>query len=81
MYSGKKILLIVHMKKFTLAMVMLISVMAYNATAQQLPLFSQYLFNGFLINPAYAGIDGLTTVNIVSREQWQVCLMHQLHKW
>ena len=38
--------------------------------AQQLPLFSQYLFDGFLINPAYAGIDGLTTVSAVSREQW-----------
>lgn len=38
--------------------------------AQQLPLFSQYLFNGLLINPAFAGLDGLSTVNVLSREQW-----------
>lgn len=38
--------------------------------AQQLPLFSQYLFNGFIVNPAYAGLDGLSTVNLVAREQW-----------
>ncbi len=44
--------------------------MTTTVKSQQLPLFSQYLFNGFLINPAYAGIDGLTTVNLVSREQW-----------
>lgn len=38
--------------------------------AQQLPLYSQYLCNKFLINPASAGSDGLTTVNITAREQW-----------
>ena len=38
--------------------------------AQQLPLFSQYLFNGFLINPAYAGLNGYSTVNLTAREQW-----------
>jgi len=38
--------------------------------AQQLPLFSQYLFNGFLINPAYAGLDGYSAVNLTAREQW-----------
>ena len=38
--------------------------------AQQLPLFSQYLFNGFLINPAYAGLNGYSTVNVTAREQW-----------
>ena len=38
--------------------------------AQQLPLFSQYLFNGFLINPAYAGLNGYSSVNLTSRLQW-----------
>lgn len=38
--------------------------------AQQLPLFSQYLFNGFLVNPAYAGLNGYSTVNLTAREQW-----------
>jgi len=43
---------------------------ARTAHAQQLPLFSQYLFNGFLINPAYAGLNGYSTVNLTAREQW-----------
>lgn len=38
--------------------------------AQQLPLYSQYLYNKFLINPAVAGSDGFTSVNITAREQW-----------
>lgn len=37
---------------------------------QQLPLFSQYLYNKFLINPAHAGSDGYTSFNITAREQW-----------
>ncbi len=40
------------------------------ATAQQLPIYSQYLHNKFLINPAVAGSDGYTTLNLTAREQW-----------
>jgi type IX secretion system PorP/SprF family membrane protein len=38
--------------------------------AQQLPLYSQYLYNKFLINPAVAGSDGYTSINLTAREQW-----------
>ena len=37
---------------------------------QQLPVYSQYTFNKFLLNPAAAGSDGYTTINLVAREQW-----------
>lgn len=40
------------------------------AFAQQVPLYSQYIMNGFLINPSYAGRDGYTTFNLTVREQW-----------
>lgn len=40
------------------------------AFSQQLPLYSQYLYNKFLINPAVAGSDGYTSVNLTAREQW-----------
>jgi type IX secretion system PorP/SprF family membrane protein len=40
------------------------------ATAQQVPMYSQYIMNGFLINPSFAGRDGYTTVNLTVREQW-----------
>jgi type IX secretion system PorP/SprF family membrane protein len=40
------------------------------AFGQQLPLYSQYLYNKFLINPAVAGSDGYTSVSLTAREQW-----------
>jgi type IX secretion system PorP/SprF family membrane protein len=40
------------------------------ANGQQLPIYSQYLFNRFLINPAVAGSDGYTSLNLTAREQW-----------
>jgi type IX secretion system PorP/SprF family membrane protein len=40
------------------------------AAGQQLPIYSQYLYNKFLINPAVAGSDGYTSLNLTAREQW-----------
>lgn len=40
------------------------------AAAQQVPMYSQYIMNGFLVNPSFAGRDGYTTVNLTVREQW-----------
>lgn len=42
----------------------------YITEAQQLPVYSQYMMNGFLINPAVAGHEGYTAVNVTAREQW-----------
>lgn len=39
-------------------------------TAQQVPMYSQYTMNGFLINPSVAGRDVYTTINLTVREQW-----------
>jgi type IX secretion system PorP/SprF family membrane protein len=41
-----------------------------SVSAQQLPLFSQYVTNGFLVNPSLAGRDGYTSINFTVREQW-----------
>jgi type IX secretion system PorP/SprF family membrane protein len=38
--------------------------------AQQTPMYSQYIMNGFLINPSIAGRDGYTTVNLTVRQDW-----------
>lgn len=38
--------------------------------AQQLPLYTQYKNNGFLLNPSMAGYDGYTSVNFTARKQW-----------
>lgn len=48
----------------------LIILLALQAEAQQLPLYSQYMMNRFLINPAVAGSEGYTAFNLTAREQW-----------
>ena len=40
------------------------------ASSQHTPLTSQYLFNGLLINPAYAGSRDALTANLTHRTQW-----------
>jgi type IX secretion system PorP/SprF family membrane protein len=40
------------------------------AAGQQVPMYSQYIMNGFLVNPSFAGRDGYTTVNLTVRDQW-----------
>lgn len=43
---------------------------AARLTAQQLPLYSQYVLNAFMVNPAVAGHDGYTSFNTTARQQW-----------
>lgn len=40
------------------------------ALGQQQPIYSQYMMNPYLLNPAIAGYQGITDVNLVAREQW-----------
>lgn len=40
------------------------------AKAQQLPYFTQYVLNNFLLNPAVAGIDNYTDIKASHRVQW-----------
>lgn len=44
--------------------------LAVKASAQQTVQFSQYVFNGMAVNPAYAGYKDDWTVNLSSRLQW-----------
>jgi len=44
--------------------------LAAGLDAQQLPVYSQYIFNKYLINPAVAGADGYTSINLTTRQQW-----------
>lgn len=53
-----------------LAYIILLLLMCKVIEAQQLPLYSQYIYNRFLINPAVAGSDGYTSLNLTAREQW-----------
>ena len=57
------------MKKI-LIILFILSLTAYSAISQQEPVFSQYMMNKFLINPAYAGSEGYTSFNLTARQQW-----------
>jgi type IX secretion system PorP/SprF family membrane protein len=51
-------------------MILMALVLWPELSAQQLPLYSQYLTNGIMINPAMAGYDGYTSFNVTARQQW-----------
>jgi len=58
------------LKKLFTYLLILLTLTAFSLKAQQLPLLSQYMFNGFLVNPAVAGVDGYTSITLTAREQW-----------
>jgi type IX secretion system PorP/SprF family membrane protein len=55
------------MKRIYIFILLLFSLSAYS---QQDPLFTQYMFNKLLVNPAYAGSREMLTFDILDREQW-----------
>jgi len=57
------------MRRFILALSLFAGPLL-NGWGQQAPLYSQYMLNGFLLNPAVAGSEGYSAVNITAREQW-----------
>jgi type IX secretion system PorP/SprF family membrane protein len=56
------------MKK--LIYIVFLAIIGQSSFGQQLPLYSQYIYNKFLINPAVAGSDGYTSLNLTARKQW-----------
>ena len=58
--------------KHYLAPVLLFAIMMIvrEACAQQNPLFTQYMFNGLVINPAYSGSHESMTTTFALRSQW-----------
>lgn len=51
-------------------LIILILFVGATATAQQLPQFTQYMYNTTSINPAYAGSRDALSVTALSRNQW-----------
>jgi type IX secretion system PorP/SprF family membrane protein len=56
-------------KKFTL-LFLFGMLAAFNANAQQDPMYSQYMFNMLAINPAYAGSREVMSITALYRRQW-----------
>ncbi len=53
-----------------LVLVIFMTIVYANINAQQMPVYSQYMMNGFLLNPAVAGHEGYTAINLTAREQY-----------
>ena len=49
---------------------MLLCLLVSSAQAQQRMMFTQYMFNGLAINPAYAGSQASLDLTALAREQW-----------
>lgn len=56
-------------KKFLLGLLMAAACYV-PVKAQQSPIYSQYMLNGIVINPAYAGTDESASLSVVGRNQW-----------
>lgn len=55
------------MKKLIFIIGILVSTSSFS---QQLPMYSQYMLNGFLLNPAIAGTVDYTPVCLTAKQQW-----------
>lgn len=59
------------MKKFKLLIGFFILILSTSTVfAQQDPQYTQYMYNMNIINPAYAGSRGVTSIGILGRTQW-----------
>ncbi len=58
------------MFKKVLSSLILISSLALIAMAQHVGTYSQYMFNGLVINPAYTGTSDYLNATLITRQQW-----------
>ena len=49
---------------------LLLLIISVKVAAQQDPMYSQYMFNGLIINPAYAGSHDALNATVLYRDQW-----------
>jgi type IX secretion system PorP/SprF family membrane protein len=58
------------MKKYFKIIVSAILIFTLKVSGQQIPVMSQYMFNGLVINPAYAGSKDYMSATLMVRKQW-----------
>lgn len=56
--------------QITLYLALVVLLVPVMLRAQQQPLYSQYMMDAFLVNPAVAGAEGVTAINLTARQQW-----------
>ena len=58
------------MKKNTVIILILLLGTGLQMTAQQMPHYTQYMYNMNIINPAYVGMRSDISLSLLSRKQW-----------
>ena len=58
------------LKKIVFVLVLLLNGIGFRLAAQQSIVYSQYIYNGLLINPAYAGSHIQLSATVSYRNQW-----------
>lgn len=56
--------------KISRLLLILLNICTFTAFAQQDPQISQHMFNHLMINPGYAGSNGLIDLSLLNRQQW-----------
>lgn len=56
------------LKKISLAFILILGSLSINA--QQTPLYTHYMYNTLMVNPAYAGSRDALTITALNRSQW-----------
>jgi type IX secretion system PorP/SprF family membrane protein len=57
-------------RTYIITLILLVSAGLISLYGQQHPFYSQYMLDKFLVNPAIAGANGVTTINLISRQQF-----------
>ena len=58
-------------KKYTYHLFFIfLTLLCFSEIKAQETLYSQYILNKFLINPAFAGAEGFTSINLSARKNW-----------
>lgn len=60
----------INLKNFKLGIILGLILFASTLKAQQRPVYSQYIFNGLVLNPAYAGSQKQLSATGIYRKQW-----------
>lgn len=58
------------MKQIRISLIVIFMTVSTMVTAQQLPQFTQYMYNTISVNPAYAGSRGTLNMTALHRNQW-----------
>ena len=53
-----------------IAFVTVLTLVSLTINAQQVPMFTHYMYNTLMVNPAYAGSRDALTVTALYRSQW-----------